>query len=113
MGIYRKKPIVIEAHRWFKNGDHPKDSTEIFIGPDGIPFDSEGKIVRYFRRPDVSGKTRCRQCLEAMHAHGWIDATEGGHVVCRGDWIITGVRGEYYPVKDDIFKLTYEPVDAK
>ena len=28
-----------------------------------------------------------------------------------GDWIITGVKGERYPVKDDIFKMTYEPVE--
>ena len=28
-----------------------------------------------------------------------------------GDWIITGVHGEQYPCKPDIFELTYEPVD--
>lgn len=27
-----------------------------------------------------------------------------------GDWIITGVAGEKYPCKDEIFKATYEPV---
>jgi hypothetical protein len=30
--------------------------------------------------------------------------------VCPGDWIITGVKGERYPVKPDIFAATYEPV---
>ena len=31
---YRKKPIVIEAHQWFKNGDHPDDGNrqELIIG---------------------------------------------------------------------------------
>jgi len=29
-----------------------------------------------------------------------------------GDWLITGVKGEQYFCKDDIFRLTYEPVDA-
>lgn len=28
-----------------------------------------------------------------------------------GDWIVTGIQGEQYPVKDDIFRSTYEPVD--
>jgi len=28
-----------------------------------------------------------------------------------GDWIIRGVRGEYYPCKPDIFAATYEPVE--
>ena len=28
-----------------------------------------------------------------------------------GDWIIRGVKGEFYPVKPDIFEATYEPVE--
>ena len=40
--------------------------------------------------------------------HGWIATLEGGHIVCPGDWIITGVKGEMYPCKPDIFEATYE-----
>ncbi len=29
----------------------------------------------------------------------------------RGDWIITGVKGEKYPCKPDIFAATYEPAE--
>ena len=43
-----------------------------------------------------------------MESHGWIDTLEGGHTVCIGDWIITGVKGEQYPCKPDIFNATYE-----
>lgn len=43
--------------------------------------------------------------------HGWIDTLEGGHIVCPGDWIIKGIKGEYYPCKPDIFRQTYEPVE--
>ena len=43
---------------------------------------------------------------------GWIETLEGGHVVSPGDWIITGVKGELYPCKPDIFELSYEPVDS-
>lgn len=39
---------------------------------------------------------------------GWIDTLEGGLSVQQGDWIITGVKGEYYPCKPDIFEMTYE-----
>jgi hypothetical protein len=42
---------------------------------------------------------------------GWIDTLEGGHIVTPGDWIITGVKGEHYPCKPDIFKATYEMVE--
>jgi hypothetical protein len=30
--------------------------------------------------------------------------------VCPGDFVITGVRGEHYPCKPDVFAATYEPV---
>lgn len=46
-----------------------------------------------------------------MHNHGWIDTLEGGHVVCPGDWIIRGIKGENYPCKPDIFAETYELVE--
>lgn len=39
-----------------------------------------------------------------------IDTLEGNHEVTPGDWIITGVKGERYPCKPDIFKMTYESV---
>jgi len=103
---YRKKPVVVEATQWFKNGDHPEDNCETFNAGDG-PFQGEGKVVRYFRRPDVSGDNMCG-CGTIMHNHGWIDTLEGGHIVCPGDWIITGIKGERYPCKPDIFNATYE-----
>lgn len=40
-----------------------------------------------------------------------IETLEGTMTGNRGDWLITGVKGEQYFCKDDIFKLTYEPVD--
>lgn len=88
---YRKKPVVIEATQWFKMGDHPAV----------IPL----------------GFTKAMQIGLALGAAsegippsklGWVPTLEGGHVVCPGDWIITGVKGEHYPCKPDIFALTYE-----
>ena len=108
---YRKKPVVIEATQWFKSGDHPEDNREIFKGSDGQPFLGEGKVVRYYRTPDLDGQTPCQHCGEIMHNHGWIDTLEGGHVVCPGDWIITGIKGENYPCKPNIFEATYDPVE--
>lgn len=39
-----------------------------------------------------------------------INTLEGEHEVTPGDWIITGIKGEKYPCKPDIFELTYEEV---
>ncbi len=77
-----------------------------------MPVRCEGKVVRYFRRPDVPGRRSCEHCGLAMDDHGWIDTLEGGHTVCPGDWVITGVKGERYPCKPHIFAATYELVEA-
>lgn len=113
MSKFRKKPVVIEAVQWFKNGDHPDDGTETFISPtDGKEYRCEGKVVRYYRHPFNSGEIICRQCNIRMHEHGWIDMreVEDGYVVCPGEWIITELNSRYYPCSPDIFKETYEEV---
>ena len=98
---FRKKPIVIDAEQWFK-----------------VTYDSEagnsiGEVpiyhldVGYYRTPDLDGKVICAHCSKTMSYHGWMNTLEGGHIVCPGDWIITGIKGEKYPCKPDIFEKTY------
>ena len=79
MAQYRKKPVVVEATQWFKMGDHPA------VMPGWTYNEVEGK--RHF---------------------AFIETLEGDHIVTPGDWIITGVKGEHYPCKPDIFEMTYE-----
>ena len=113
---FRKKPVVIEATRWFGNGEHPHDDTAlVYPAPDSNtnfePYMTEGKVVRYFRSPVHQDHQNCEHCGHVFKSHGWIDTLEGGHIVCPGDWIITGVKGEHYPCKPDIFEMTYEPAE--
>jgi len=82
---FRKKPIIVEAKQWFKMGDHP----------------------------DVIPVTQYVTPWQETKDYGWIKTLEGGHVVTPGDWIITGVKGEHYPCKPDIFKQTYERVKER
>ena len=88
---FRKKPVVIEATQWFKNGDH--------------------SVVRASLHPEFNFNTKCNICKGNIQVHGWIDTLEGGYRVCPKDWIITGIKGENYPCKPDIFDATYEPVE--
>ena len=81
---YIKKPVVIDAFRWFACGEH-------------APM-----VIPYGENPD-----RCQYCGNHLSEHGYIKTLEGGHIVCPGDWIITGVQGEHYPCKNDIFHQTY------
>ena len=41
-----------------------------------------------------------------------IQTLEGVMVASLGDWVIKGIKGEYYPCKPDIFSATYEPIEA-
>lgn len=91
MKKYRKKPVVIGAKQWFKAGDVPVvKELEDLIHPDDL----------------------CDVCKCPQHQHGYVETLEGGHIVCPGDWIIRGIKGEYYPCKPDIFKKTYEAVST-
>jgi hypothetical protein len=40
-----------------------------------------------------------------------IHTLEGNMIASVGDWIIKGVKGEFYPCKPDIFESTYEEVN--
>ena len=87
---FRKKPVVIEATQWLKMGDHP--AVEQFPWGRAVT-----KAEGY---PDYHPLDR-----------GIIQTLEGDHEVCPGDWIITGVKGEHYPCKPDIFEMTYEAAE--
>ena len=81
MAKYRKKPVIIEAFQW--NGNN---TTELlhWINPD-LPPDAEATELT-------------------------IKTLEGEMRADKGDWIIKGIKGEFYPVKNEIFSLTYEKV---
>lgn len=98
---FRKIPVEITAVQWFENGDHPHDRIgELLADPigGGRFARQEGAVVRYYRRPgpEYAGTVTHESCGRLWHDHGWIDTLEGGHAVCPGDWIITGVQGERY-----------------
>ena len=42
-----------------------------------------------------------------------IETLEGVMTASPGDWIIKGVKGEFYPCKPDIFAATYEPAGVE
>jgi hypothetical protein len=62
----------------------------------------------------IASWCRGRVCGEGdMSAKRWIeiDTLEGVMKAEYGDWIIKGVKGEFYPCKNDIFELTYGKVE--
>lgn len=90
MKKYRKLPIVIDAQQWNKKGDVPEAPIH--------PLDSDREW-------------KCSRCGQVASKHGNCETLEGFHIVCPGDFIIKGVKGEFYPCKPEIFRMTYEKVE--
>ena len=85
---YRKKPVVIEA----------------------IEFDWTMTMLEDLRAEGMEilscdGHTGKDEVYTLK-----IGTLEGGHIVSKGDFIIKGIKGEFYPCKPEIFKLTYDQI---
>lgn len=105
---YRKKPVLTEATQWFTNGDHPKDETEPITQPGGGTRQSEGKVVKFFRRLNIPGGRYCPKCGNTMDKHGILDSLNGEETICPGDYIVTDSRGRYYKMTAEDFEGQYE-----
>ena len=93
MDKYRKKPIVIEAEQWI-----PYKTSEFLTQSKIQPIDSDEDW-------------KCSGCGNRTSLHMNCPTLEGWHIVCPGDYIIKGIQGEFYPIKNDIFLKTYDLVD--
>jgi hypothetical protein len=93
MPKFRKKPVVVEAIQW--TGSNLEEIRN-FVGGDLIE-----DWMEFF---DIKRE------LKKMLVSIAIDTLEGTMRVDYGDYIIKGVKGEFYPCKSDIFLATYEEV---
>ncbi len=82
---FRKKPVVIDAVQF-----------------QGFPPTESGNKNMFLEWEIQSDKNGPFLIIETL---------EGNHRCNLGDWIITGVKGERYPCKPDIFEATYERAD--
>ena len=68
---------------------------------DAIQFDGTLASIEAMNIPEVSQELTSDTCQ--------IETLEGTMTASKSDWIIRGVKGEFYPCKPDIFAATYEP----
>lgn len=83
--------------QWLSNGDHPGDMVGMSDFEKQNNF--EGKVVRYFRSPDLKGHDYCPECGEMYDFHGFIDQGDGIKV-CPGNWVVTTELGKCYVLKE-------------
>jgi len=101
---FRKKPVVIEAELF--NPD-AKDFHDVDPLPKGVRGTSYAEVAAMLSTSGCSKEPPYWQ----WSVMGVVETKEGKNVASPGDWIITGVQGEKYPCKPDIFEQTYEKVE--
>ena len=101
MAKFRKKPVIIEAIQLKET-----NISEVlnFMGQT-VRLTSFQEQMRFEQYED-------NVIENGMDIHTLEDGNDGRakHVATIGDWIIKGVKGEFYPCKPDIFEQTYENV---
>jgi hypothetical protein len=88
MPMFRKKPVMIEARLF-----------------DAVDLSMQENVATW-----CGGLLRGTK-LPATERVILIPTLEGEITASYGDWIVKGVKGEFYPCKPDIFELTYEKED--
>lgn len=93
MTKFRKKPVEIEAYQF-----------------DGT-YECADAIVRCFKPNHKLGCEIIPESDAGLDFTGnlLVVTTEGVMKASKADWIIKGIKGEYYPCKPDVFDATYEP----
>lgn len=87
---FRKKPVIIEAMHFRTNNVGGEECMNEICS-----WIDEGRL-----------ETQCWHNGTDIY----INTLEGEMRADCGDWIIKGIKGEFYPCKPDIFEATYEPV---
>ncbi len=99
---FRKKPVVIEALKLgWSNWNEMCDFVPKPWFVRGCYIDAEGKELPQEGTPKTS--ERMGLILKTLESQEFLAQ--------QGDWIIKGVKGEFYACKPDIFEATYEPVE--
>jgi hypothetical protein len=89
---YVKKPVIIEALKY-----------------DGTNF---VEIQNFCMPSEYQNATSCAEMRRVSDEHFalYISTLEGEHIASIGDYIIKGIKGEFYPCKPDIFTASYDAV---
>ena len=100
MKKYIKKQVVVEAIQWDGTLEKALEISQI----EGL-----NSIIEYYLIKTVtSGESTSNSVNTSEEIKSFkIKTLEGDMNVSKGDYIIKGIKGEFYPCKEDIFKKTY------
>lgn len=96
MPKFRKKPVVVEAIQY-----------------NNLNIAEIQQFVGLELKPEMESQSAYLTGNGTPLFSLIIPTLEGDHKAMPGDFIIKGVKGEFYPCKPDIFEMTYEPVNQQ
>lgn len=105
---YRKKPVVIDAITFDELVQYGRDSGGNIVN--GMPWSFQ-YVVQYLDK-DGTPHARSHPITHENDDCYLVATLEGTMRFDRGDMLITGVKGEMYPCKPDIFAATYDAVES-
>lgn len=89
MTRYKKKPVVINAIQYTRDNVH--------------------EIMNFIEKHSKEDNSRYLT-YDTNKNEYYITTLEGQYLLTKGDYVICGVKGEFYPCKPGIFEMTYEKV---
>lgn len=107
---YIKRSLTVDALQW--HGAANTDAVKAFVGErqrsgiDAVEPDDTGDCG-FLTRAEVTGPVvaevdEVRDAVVFDRFHGWVPLSVG-------DWIIRGVKGEFYPCQPEVFAVSYDP----
>lgn len=110
-GTFQKKPVTVFAIQF--TGELSAAAVHGWCGMDDsvteyVPRGHEHPM----RYPTEYDRSNGNVYPEIAPEFMVIKTLEGNHRADIGDWIIRGVKGEFYPCKPDIFEATYDALDV-
>lgn len=101
---FRKQPVVVEAMQ------HAGSNAETHAVYTWVEENTLGSFESLSRIEGEKPWPESGISIDPRDGRIIISTLEGPHWANLGDWIIRGVKGEFYPCKPEIFEATYEVV---
>jgi len=90
---FKKLPVIVEAVQFQAD------------------YKTAAEIIEWINKENgFDPKSNLNPCASYYYGDLTIRTLEGDMHASKGDWIIKGISGEFYPCKPEIFKKTYEPI---
>ena len=107
MAKYRKMPVIVKAEKYYEGLEDGKIYNIYNEYGSQIQTEDINQFI-----DDLNLMRSKQEKIQYITIRSYINTLEGKILVNYGDYVVTGVKGERYPVRADIFNMTYEYLEG-